>query len=317
MPETQPDEFVLYTRIGKLAALKPDILTWLEFAFPEAAIDKIVLDKTLRYPERLFSGEGPVVTTLAIGGDKIELLSRLPLSGHANYLKCMGTPPPLNLTRLLPEDTRAFCAFHLTPEVKDLFANRLLGLLAAIDPARHKTALDILDLFKDEIVLGILPARQGSQDIVLLAELAKPDAARALLQSVPGLSLDAATPSIMNARIEENCLVISTTSQTASACAAAVGQGKNTRLFELQDPPLDSAAPTYGLILNKMDSLPQPADLEPLFFAIPERFRDIGTGALSALQEVQSQLSVVFREFRAGKTLNGDSQELFVGLYFK
>ncbi len=317
-PAAQPDAFVLYTRIGKLAAIKPDILPWLESAFPKEIIDPAVLGKALRYPEGLFLGEGPVVTTLTIGGDKVELLSRLPLSGRANYLKCMGTPPPLHLARLLPEDTRVFCAFHLTPEVKNLIANRVLVLFATFDPSRYKTAMDMLDMLKDEIVLGVLPAQRGTQDLVLLAELAKPDAARALLRSVPEVSLEEGAPASMNARIEDNCLVISTTSQTASAFADAVAQKKNTRLLEVQDPPVDSVAPTYGLMLIRMDSLPPSPSSKSLIAGLPERFgRDLGINILSALQGVQDQLSAVFRECRAGKLLNGDSQELFVRLYFK
>ncbi|NIA13903.1 MAG: hypothetical protein GWP08_07470, partial [Nitrospiraceae bacterium] len=118
-PASEPDEIVALARADKLLPMLQDLLPALIAMNPQmASIAKMQMATLNKYAEA-FTGDDPLVMTIAWTDDIIEMRSRTDLSKHPGLTEVIGEIKPLKLAPMLPEGTLLMIAQQFNEETKE------------------------------------------------------------------------------------------------------------------------------------------------------------------------------------------------------
>ncbi len=316
-PASTADPIVLVTHLDRLRTLLPDLSDVLK-RIVNPGQDPQASNEALRFPNDMFTGGDPCITTFDVTQDKVEVASWLDFLAHPQYAAQMGKPRPIRLGTLLPENCQAFGCIQLTEAVKDLFRKRWIPLRSS-EKDDVIESLRSFDFLNGEATVGLAVEGTSTPRMFLLAEISDPEAVKTFggkLAPTASWTDDPRTPGVQFAEfppnlfagIYGNVVLIANERETCRALAETLIGKKGTPLFESRTPPIDPAIPIFGMFSLKTENLgatlPSLADMAGVPF--PEMAKPIADKA-----------SQIFRELRTGKIVQGNWQKVFLTLYFR
>ena len=315
VPMVSNDEIVALLFGGDFVPAAMGLLTMLmEQEDPTvAALYKAQLDLMAS----MWEGEGaedPLVISLGIDGDKLEILSGMDTKLHPAVLQQAGAAIPLQLATLLNKDTLMFLSLVLTPEMKATIGDTYLKAIAAQTPDNPQMAQamtigkQVLQMIGPEIALGISPVQDDLPALTAMIQLAEPDATKGLLQlfvpTQPGetyndvelLDIMAPVPVQLSMVYLDDVVAVSNNLDELKRIIDLRKEGKQSDLFASLQPPLDPATPRWSALMLKTSlytDIIMP--LAMLFGAVPEE-----------ADMVASRLAENVREMRTVAEMQGD-----------
>jgi hypothetical protein len=218
--------------------------------------------------EKMFGGEtsdDPLLTTLSVMNDRVELRSRMDSATHPGMLDYMGLAEPLRLAPMLPEDTMAFISYRLNEQTKRIMAESAKSAMPPDNPKGQQISTYVnqgLSLLGDEITIGIggLVDLQFPSVYIMVAT-SKPSTAQMLLglagpklmETYNEVQINQITavpsPIPLYTTFAGDALVISNNIAGMKGLIDRAKAKQNTNLFASQQPPLDPATPYYAALL--------------------------------------------------------------------
>ncbi len=221
--------------------------------------------------EKMFAGEtgdDPMLTTISILNDRVELRSRMDTATHPGLLDYVGLAEPLRLAPMLPDDTMAFLSQRINDQTKRIISESAKNALPADvkdGPKGQQIATYVnqgMSLLGDEITLAI--GGLGDQQfpsVYLMIAISKPPTAQMLL----GLSGPKLIETYNEAAINQitavpspiplyttfagDALVVSNNVAGMKGLIDRAKAKQNSNMFATQQPPLDPASPYYMAFL--------------------------------------------------------------------
>lgn len=216
------------------------------------------------------SSGDPLLVSLSIREDVIELKSKIDTESYPTLLETMGAAKPLHWAQLLPENTLAFLSLAFTPEAKQQIKDVYLENLP--DEYRNAPYVDqaiqygtpALDMLGQEITLGITGMEPIDFPTVFLAiELANVMQANVFLPMIPQLpqgdpyrdvqikAINFPSPIQLYFALVGSALVLSNSDVGIQGIIDLEKDGQTSGLFESLEPPLDSETPVYQALVLK------------------------------------------------------------------
>ncbi len=216
--------------------------------------------------EKMFGAEtsdDPILTTLSVLKDRVELRSRVDSATHPGMLDYMGLAEPLRLAPMLPDDTMTFLSYRLNEQAKRMIAESAKNALTQAGKQGITTYVNQgMSLLGDEITLGVgglndlkfpsfyvMVAVKNPQTVQLLTGFAQPklvetynEAAINQIQAVP-------SPVPLYITLAGDAIVVSNNVAGMKGLIDRAKSKQNTNLFASQQPPLDPTTPYYMAFL--------------------------------------------------------------------
>jgi hypothetical protein len=225
-----------------------------------------------------FFGPDPLVMTVGVHEDRLEVAAFVDVAAHPGIADKVGSPTPLRLARMLPEDTVTMLALHFTPEWKEALSDTLLSgdspLIDGDEGAKFAGIVGtVFGQLGDEIVLGIrgadgASAGAGLPHATALVTFNDPAQVKALLQLVEvpvsggvthnGFEVLQApfnTPVPLHYSFVEDMLVVSTDTEHIKSVIDMQGSEPAGAFLSNLDPTFDTTIPRFGALVIRGDSL--------------------------------------------------------------
>jgi len=324
-PASRPDEIVMMVRGDKIAAFPNACFSLLASMDPGATAEFADRSEIVKQMAELYSGDDPVIATIAWSDEKIELVSKLDFDKHPKLKEFTGEIHPLRLAPLLPESTLAFLAMQINEQTKK---NMKTYWVDAMPPevksqAGYQQVIGIVDqvmaLISDEVTLGICEPAGGLPGIVLLAGLADLEQTKGMLQGVTQTTgketyneTEIATVSIPPAPLVfylafvGNDLVFSNNIDTVKGTIDMLKAKTTSNLFASLDPPLDAARPRQAALVINGKVLPS--------VVLP--LANLSGGMPPEVQGPVNKMGEVIREIRLLTELRGSWMDNTVAVSF-
>lgn len=216
------------------------------------------------------SGADPLLLTLSVRDDVIELKSKIDSEVYPMMMESMGMAKPLRWAQLLPQNTLAFLSLAFTPEakqqIKDVYLENLPEEIKNT-PAYSQAmqfGMPALDMLGQEITLGITGMDPiDFPSVFLFVELANAMQANILLPMVPQIpegdpyrevqikAINFPSPIQFYFAMIEDALVLSNNVLGMQSIIDLVKDGGTSGFFEALDPPIDPETPIYQALLLK------------------------------------------------------------------
>jgi hypothetical protein len=216
------------------------------------------------------SGDDPLLVTLSVRNDVIELKSKIDSEVYPTMLASMGAAKPLRWAQLLPTNTLAFLSLAFTPEakqqIKDVYLENLPDEIKN-SPGYSQAiqfGMPALDMLGQEITLGITGMDPiDFPSLFLFVELANAMQANILLPMVPQIpegdpyrevqikAINFPSPIQFYFAMIEDALILSNSVPGMQSIIDLVKDGKTSGFFESLDPPIAPETPIYQALLLK------------------------------------------------------------------
>ena len=216
------------------------------------------------------SNGDPLLITLSLREDAIEMKSKIDSESYPNLLESMGTAKPLHWAQLLPQNTLAFLSFAITPEAKQQIKDEYLENLP--DEVKNSPGFaqamqfgqPALDLLGQEITLGITGMDPiDFPSLILFVELANVMQANIFLPMIPQIpegdpyngvqikAIDFPSPIQFYFALVNNALVLSNSVEAMQQIIDLQKGEKTSGFFEALNPPINPETPIYQALLVK------------------------------------------------------------------
>ena len=260
-PATAPDEIAMLLRMDKMAPLLKDLLPLLAELNPQAGA-------YVKYYESMLAactGDDPIVTTLALTDEKLELMSRTDLVKHAALAALQGDAKPLRLAPLLPKGTLVVLSLRLNDETKVQLKQSMQGSMAQFAGNAELADVlaqveEVLDVLDDELTIGITGMETGLPALFIMAGLKDVDKVRSMIEDLATISpgetygdveveqLAVPIPLPISLAFVDKTLVVSNDTEKLKSAIDLFKEGTPSGLLASLDPPIDPAAPRYFLL---------------------------------------------------------------------
>jgi hypothetical protein len=259
--------------------------------------------------ETMFAGEGaddPLVTTLGLTDEKLELKSRIDTETHPGILEYSGVPEPFSLTQKLPENTLALITLGFTEEQKKQLTEVYMPAIQQNmggDPNLSQgmtIANQVISMLGSEITLGVSGLVEDFPGVYLMASFADPDATKGLLQmlvpmmseetyeEVPISSIAAPSPIPFYICFPGDIALVGNQIDGMKQIIDYVKNDKTTGMFAAQNPPLEPEVPRYNLFMIKSSLLSDVVmPLSMMFGGLPGEAQPIAERVTSNLREIR------------------------------
>ncbi len=221
--------------------------------------------------EKMFAGEtadDPMLTTLSILDDRVELRSRMDSATHPGMLDYIGLAEPLRLAPMLPDDTMAFFSHRLNEQAKRIIAesaNNALPPDMKNSPKAQQISTYVnqgMSLLGDEITIGV----GGLNDlqfpsVYIMIGTSKPQTAQMLMglagpklmETYNEVQINQITaipsPIPLYSTFAGDALVLSNNIAGMKGLIDRAKAKQNSNLFASEKPPLEPSTPYYGAFL--------------------------------------------------------------------
>jgi hypothetical protein len=258
----------------------------------------------------MWEGEGaedPLVISMGIDDDKLEVLAGLDTKLHPAALEQSGAPVALQLAPLLNEDTLMFLSLVLTPEMKKTISDTYLKAAAAQSPENPQMAQamtigkQVLQMVGPELAIGISPVQDDLPALTAMIQLTEPDATKGLLQlfvptqagetynEVDLLDIVAPVPVQLSMAYLDDVVLVSNNLDEMKRIIDLRKAGEQSALFAGLNPPLDPATPRWSaLMLNTSLYTDIIMPLAMLFGAVPEEADMVASRLAENVREMRS-----------------------------
>lgn len=255
--------------------------------------------------------EDPIVGTLTMNDDRIEMLWRVDTAVHPGLMEMTGPAQPLRLARYLPESTLALVSFRFNEEFKkQLLEDVLPSASATSDPAAGMNlvyATQFLTQLGDEATIGIASAAAGLPEAYIMLGLAEPEATQGLVQmfgvlkvleEVEGVTIyqvnvEGMSPVPVFLSFVDNFVVASNSDAGLRTVVKRHKAGEVSGFFAALEPPFNIDTPRYQAAVIKSRIVSEVYGVAAMF--VPGAAVD---------PEIQPLLTAI-REVRTGKELSG------------
>ena len=265
-PATVADEAVAVLRADKIMPLLVDLMpAWMAMSPMGASFAKVQME-AMNEMVAAFSGEDPLVITLAWTDEMIELLSRIDLAKHPDLAAFSGGAQPLRLAPLVPEGALLMLSVRFNDEtkkrIKETYVDGLPPDLQGSEGVEEimKQVDKALGVLGDELTIAVA-AGAGLPSLFIMAGLADPEKAKSIIEELapiqPGetyegvdigtLAVPAPLPVYL--AFPADTLVISNDVEKLKGIIDNLKSGEISNLFASLDPPLDPATPRYSAFL--------------------------------------------------------------------
>lgn len=252
------------------------------------------------------SGE-PLLVTLSLRQDAIELKSKIDSESFPKLLASMGKAQPLRWAQLLPQNTLAFLSFAITPEAKQQLKDVYLQNL----PEEIKNSPGFsqamqfgqpaLDLLGQEITLGISGMDPiDFPSVFLFVQLSNVMQASIFLPMIPQIpegdpyrevqikAINFPSPIQFYFALVDDALMLSNSVDGMKTIIDLAKDQKTSGFFESLNPPIPPETPIYQALLVKpqiygdiveplagLSGQALPAELGDVFETVSTLFNDI------------------------------------------
>jgi len=216
------------------------------------------------------SSGDPLLITLSLRDDAIELKSKIDSESYPLLLESMGTAKPLHWAQLLPQNTLAFLSLAITPEAKQQIKDVYLQNLP--DEIKNSPGFaqamqfgqPALDMLGQEITLGVTGMDPiDFPSVFLFVELSNVMQANILLPMVPQLpegdpyndvqikAINFPSPIQFYFALVDDALLLSNSVVGMQEIIDLQKGQKTSGFFEALEPPIDPETPIYQALLLK------------------------------------------------------------------
>ena len=264
-PAGGPEEIVTLVFADRLMPLYREMGAMLPENTPEEV--KRSFDIQIQMMERMFgTGESsdPVIGTLNLDDEKLEIASRVDTKTHPGMLETVGEPAPLNFLAFQPENSLAMLGLRFNEAAKKMFREQYISTIQSSGTNALATAGmavmvgSVLDALGEELMLSV-SASEGPLPAVLgLLDLANPEAAKLLLAGFtqPGgeshrdiqVNMIPFLFPILTAIVQDTLIVSMDEAVLHKTIDLALDGGTTAYAAQLE-PPLDASAPRYSLLV--------------------------------------------------------------------
>lgn len=313
-PANDDDQIVQLVRLDRMKSIVDGIMP-----LTQGLPGGMMAAAALQNQETLnaLSGKDPLVVTVSLNDEKLEILTRLDTETHPDLAKVAGSAQPLRLAAFMPESTVALLCMRFNAETKATMGKAMsssMGAGATDDPGvagAMGAGSMVLDMIGDEIVIGVTGVANGMPKLAALAALANPEQTQGFLKQ-SGVKMEGEGYSgveIMQVPVVFATLYYAFVDKTLAASndldqlkssIDTVKSGTKSNLFQSLKPALDPAVPRYGAFLVR-DKVVEDV-LKPLMLQFP-------TAAPPDASQTAERVSSVIRELRITQDLNGNVEE--------
>ncbi len=215
-------------------------------------------------------GNEPVLVTLSVRDDAVELQSRIDTTMFPEAKRIVGEARPLRWAQLLPENTLAFLSLCFNEEAKQQLTDVYLESLPddiRLQPGVSQGltyASTVLEMLGREITLGMSGLDpMDFPSLILMVELANPVAAQMLLQMAPQQphgdpyrdiqikALAFPSPLPVYFALVAEALVLSNSDTAIQGVIDLVKNEETSGLFAALQPPIDPETPIFQALVLK------------------------------------------------------------------
>lgn len=263
--------------------------------------------------------EDPIVGTLSVQDDRVEMLWRTDTNINTGVLEVSGEATPLRLARYLPDNTLAMLSFRFNETFKNQLMTNILPAAQAGGSTDLAMAGQIIPQLGDELTLGITDVADGAAGIYILLGLAQPEATQGLLQmfvpmqggtdhqgyTINPVPVPIPVPLYLSF-VDDFALAGTSEAGMKSIIDLHATKGVSP-LFAAMNPPFDIDIPRYQAIYLNAGLLGPALTTTAASFG----------GDLSGSAPVTEQITQVLREVRMGKEMEGGWMNGRISLYFQ
>ncbi len=244
--------------VGLLAELQPEALF-----FVQSQLEQM----TAMYESGV---NDPVIATLSVRDDAIELQSKIDTAVYPALLESSGTPQPLRWAQLLPENTLAFLSLGFTPEskqkIKDVYMEAIPEEMRTSPGFSQGMQIGrtVVDMIGQEVTLGMTELDPiDFPTLLLFVDLENRMSAQVLLPMVPQLphddpyrdvqinAINFPSPIQFYFALVEDALVLSNSDDGIRRVIDLVKDEETSGFFESLTPPINPDTPMYQALLIK------------------------------------------------------------------
>lgn len=325
-PATVPDEAAFLMRGKQFVSLLKRALPALDMLSDQAYAEPMVLGQIKSLEEMLGDSDDPVVATIGLSKDRLEISSRLDTVAHPNAIPFSGAAAPLRYAQKLPEDTVAMWAFRLTPEFKkqitDVYLKSLPDEMTKNPQFAQGLSIgnQLLTMLGEELTLGISGAKDAFPVLSLMIGLANPEPTKGLLQMlVPMQSMEkhnevdinqiqAPIPIPISMAFAGDMVLISNDAEKMKGIIDLVLEDRTTGVLAAMNPPIPADTHRYSMFvlnsslfsdvllpLNAMLNF-LPSEAQPIMEKVSEVMREIRFMSEMDGQWMSTKLSVLLRD---------------------
>ncbi|HNR32135.1 MAG TPA: hypothetical protein PKI11_14690, partial [Candidatus Hydrogenedentes bacterium] len=269
---------------------------------------KALIEKQVGNMAALWEGDAahdPLLVTLGVRDNRLELTSRLDTAVHPAALTQSGEAKPLRYAPMLSENTLLFLSLFLTPEIKTMLSEMVIDTIVAQSGGDARMAQgvtmgkQVLQMIGPEVTLG-LAAADDFPSATLMIGLENPEATKGLLQMfVPTMpeethneveinSIVAGIPVPLSIAYLGDMVLVSNSIDEMKRIIDLSKAEKHSDLFASLKPALDPATPRYNALLLKTSLYTDVVEpLANLFGALPADAGMIAGQVAAAVDEVR------------------------------
>ncbi len=313
-PATTPDDIVLLTRLDRVTASMPDLLAMLSYAGRMATF--LNWAQPTGETQRRFrdfyapkTGADPLITTLSINHERVEVTSRLDLAAHPGFARPPANRPRSGLSKLIAPGNLLSAYIDWGDSLVAAADNCLPLIPIEIRDYYMGSLRRVLEQFASgEAAVGI---HSGTPPVIqLFAAVANPVEAASLLRqyletaSITGLDREVWRLPLgtldLYCTLEGGVLVAVNVKDQLPALCDAVRTGGSAPFYANLNPPI---MPDESLFVFSLNTLPT----APIVSAMSA----FGIQSDAAI----AQWFTPVREIRAGKTIERQWQTQFLTFY--
>lgn len=212
--------------------------------------------------EGFFSAEqtdDPLLFTLGVMDDRIEMRSLLDTATHPGVSEYMGASQPFRLTPSLPDNTLAFLTLRINEQTKEQFKGMLPPDLAN-DPqsVQIKTYVDqVMEMLGEEVTIGVTDLSSDFPSIYAMVAVTNPAAAQMLLALAGAQLLEEHNGAQINKvtipspipvvwAFADDVLIVSNDPEGIKGMIDRVKAKQASNFFASQVPPIDPSVARYS-----------------------------------------------------------------------
>lgn len=323
-PASVADEAVILVRADKFMPLLTDLMpVWLAMNPATAGYANMQME-AMEEMVAAFTGEDPLVMTLAVTDDKIELLTRIDYDKHPALAEYTGEAKPLRLAPLLPAGTLTMLSVQFNETTRERMKKTWMS---AVPPEVQETAgfqqaketiEKILAILGDEVTIAIAPA-VGLPQVFVMAGLADAAVAKDYIEQVapitPGETyedveigtLALPIPMALSLAFSGDTAILATDVEALKGIIDNLKAGTASDLFKSLDPPLDPAIPRHSAFFVS----------SRLITDVVVPLSALAGGIPAEAQTYVNTVTGVLKELRALKEQKGNWAEGSLTLYLK